>query len=339
MKVLLTGHDGYVGSVLMRRLCQRAADVVGLDTGYYVDRTFGAAFHAVVSRRRDLRDVTPEDCAGADVVIHLAALSNDPLGALDPRLTRAINTEATIRLAQAAARASVPCILYASSCSVYGIAEDWVDETSPTTPLTTYAVSKLESEAALIRLYRAGEGPRPICLRAATAYGASQKLRLDLVLNDFVATALTQGEIIVHSDGTPWRPVIHVEDLADAYLNLLRASRGGSDPLIVNVGFTAQNLTVRDLAALVGEALHVPVTYEGRTSDSRSYRVRCDQYEALTGARPSYTVPQGIRHLAAQCRALGLTKATVAAGRYHRLATLAEHLTLGRLDTDLRWMR
>lgn len=337
-RVMVTGHDGYVGAVLCPKLVEAGYDVVGLDTCYYEGCTFGVAGRKGPAIRKDVRDVTPDDLNGFDAVIHLAALSNDPVGALDPDLTLKINYAATIRLARAARAAGVRRFLFASSCSIYGMTgEDWVDEGSPLGPLTAYAQSKVRAEKELLTL--GDERFAPVILRCATVYGISTKLRVDLVVNNLSGWGVTHGQVRILSDGTPWRPLVHVEDLARAYCSFLAAPQKEVLGLVVNVGFDEQNYQVREIAEAVRQAIPgVCVTYAGEGNrDSRSYRVRFARFQKFTGLKPCWTLESGARQLVDAFRAAPLTREEFSGPKFTRLHHVRALLSAGRLDGELRW--
>src|SRR3989442_1677081 len=254
MRVLVTGHNGYIGSVLTRMARAAGHDVVGLDTYYFEGCTLGPEERDVPALRLDLRDVTADHVAGFDAVIHLAALSNDPLGNLHAATTFAINHRASVRLAEAAKAAGVPRFLFASSCSLYGLAGDaMLTEEASFNPITPYGESKVLVERDVRRL--ADDRFAPVFLRNATAYGVSSRLRLDIVVNNLVGAAVSTGEILVQSDGTPWRPLVHVEDFARAFLAALHAPRAAVHNQAFNVGRTTENYRVSELAELVRQAV------------------------------------------------------------------------------------
>ncbi len=338
MRVLVTGHLGYIGAVLVPLALDAGHEVVGIDSDLYAGSDFGAPPAAVPGRRRDLRDVTGDDLAGVDAVIHLAALSNDPLGDLDPALTDAINHVASLRLATLARDAGVRRFVFSSSCSSYGAAgDDLVDEDAALRPLTPYAVSKVRVEEGLVRL--ADREFTPVMLRNATAYGVSPRLRCDVVLNDLVAWAHATGRVLVRSDGTPWRPLVHVEDIARASLAALTAPRDAVHAQAVNVGRTDENFRVREIAGIVRDT--VPgsrVEYAaGAGPDQRSYRVSFEKMRrVLPSFTPRWTVRAGARELADAYRTRGLSTADLEGPRYRRIGRIQAELARGRLDATLR---
>ncbi|HVS03395.1 MAG TPA: SDR family oxidoreductase [Thermoanaerobaculia bacterium] len=341
MQVLLTGHEGYIGAVLAPRLLAAGHQVVGLDAGWFADCAFGddAALRGLPSLRRDLRQVQASHLAGFDAVVQLAALSNDPLGDLDPALTMAINEQATIRLARLAKEAGVERFVFSSSCSTYGAAGDaFLDEQAPFSPVTPYALSKVRVEAALMAL--ADERFTPVALRNATAYGVSPRLRVDLVLNNLVAWAVTSGKILLMSDGTPWRPIVHVEDICSAFLAALEAPRQAVHAQAFNIGRTAENYRIRELAEIV--AATVPgctIRYaEGAGPDARCYRVSCAKAEeGLPGYAARWDAAAGARELYDAYQAEGLSAERFAGPTYKRLGWIRHLQAAGSLSPDLRW--
>lgn len=338
-RVVVTGHDGYVGAVLCAKLVQAGYDVVGVDTSYYGACIFGTPGQSVPAIRKDVRDVTADDLRGFDAVIHLAALPNDPRRALAPELTLAINHSATLQLASAARAAGIRRFLFASSCSLYGNCDrEWVDEGSPVAPLTPYAESKLLAEAELLSLV--DEGFAPVILRCATVYGISTKLRVDLVVNNLVGCGVTTGEVRILGDGTPWRPLIHVEDLAAAYVYLLKAPKRDVRGLVLNVGFDDQNYQVREIAEVVRRALpRAFVTCAGeRDEDRRTYRVHFARFRDLADF-PSgrWNLESGVRQLVGAYHAPGLTLEDFGGPKFKRLHQIRLLLDAGRLDQKLRW--
>ena len=341
MKVLLTGHDGYIGSVMSRVLREAGHEVEGLDTGFFHDCVFGEREAATPARQKDLRDVQREDVVGYDAVVHLAALCNDPLGNMKPELTFEINHRASLRLAEAAKAAGVERFLFASSCSLYGVAgEGLLQEDAAFNPITPYGETKVRLEQDLARL--ADDSFSPTYMRNATAYGVSPRLRADVVLNNLVAAAYTTGEVLIMSDGTPWRPIVHAEDFSRAFLAALEAPRELVHNEAFNVGRTSENYRVSELAEIV-EAV-VPgsrVQYsEGGGPDPRSYRVDCSKLEeTLTAYRPQWTAQRGAEELFAACEANGLTRADFEGDRYFRIRHIQKLQGEGLLGADMRWAR
>lgn len=340
MRVLVTGHDGYLGSVLVPLLRAAGHEVTGLDTGYYADCLLGPPPPAVPALRMDLRDVRPEHCAGVAAVCHLAAICNDPIGNLNPELTYEINHRATLRLARAAKAAGVTRFLFSSSCSLYGAGTDDrpLDEQAAFAPVTPYGESKIRAERDLAQL--ADDDFSPVFLRNATAYGFSPRLRGDLVVNDLTAHALLTGEVRLLSDGSAWRPLVHAEDIAAAFLALLEAPRETVHNRAYNIGISTENYLIRDVAELVAEVVpDSTVTFAGGASaDTRNYRVSCDRVAAeVPGFQPRWTVRKGIEELVEAYRRHGLTIETFRGERHQRLRRIRALLATGRLDAGLRW--
>jgi nucleoside-diphosphate-sugar epimerase len=339
VKVLVTGHHGYIGSIVASELIEAGHEVVGFDAFFYEGCDLGADAAAFEERRGDIRDVTPAELAGFDAVVHLAALSNDPVGDLNPRWTHDVNFAGTTNVAEAAKRAGVRRFVFSSSCSMYGAsdADDTLDEDAPLHPLTPYAESKVRAEEALSRL--AGPGFSPVSLRNATAYGASPRLRLDVVLNNLVAWAFTTGRIRLLSDGNAWRPIVHVRDIARATVAVLEAPRELIHDRVYNVGSTSENYRIRELAELVHEELpECEVEFGSNVAaDPRSYRVDFGRFtRAFPAHSPARTARDGVRELVERYAEAGLTRDDFAGARYTRVKRMRELLGDGILRDDFR---
>jgi nucleoside-diphosphate-sugar epimerase len=339
MKVLVSGHNGYVGSVMVPLLQAAGHQVVGLDSYLYEECLFGQPVPDVPSLRTDLRDVRPEQLRGFDAVIHLAALCNDPLGNLNPDTTYDINHHASVRLAEAAKAAGVPRWLFASSCSLYGVAGDeMLTEEAGFNPITPYGESKIRTELDVRKL--ADDRFSPTYLRNATAYGVSPRLRADIVVNNLVGYALTQGDVLIQSDGTPWRPLVHVEDIGRAFLAVLEAPREVIHNQAFNVGRNEDNLRVREIADMVMETVpNCRIRYaEGGGPDPRCYRVDCSKIaRTLPGFRPQWNVRRGVQQLYQAYKTAGLTSEQFLGDRYLRIKRIMKLQNEGRLDAELRW--
>lgn len=341
MNILLTGNNGYVGSMLTRLLLEKGYQVTGLDTNYYGGCEFNEFSHPQIKQiNKDIRTVSQSDLKNIDAIIHLAALSNDPLGAFDAKLTDDINYLATVKLANLAKQSGVRRFLYASSCSLYGIAgEDAVTEDSPMAPVTEYAISKVKSEKALSQI--ADDNFSPVFLRASTAYGVAPLLRCDLVINNLVGWAYTTGKVRIMSDGTPWRPTIHVEDLARAYIACLQAPVEIIHNQAFNVGQNKENYQVRDMADTVKRIVpgcEIEYTYE-HGSDSRTYKVNFDKITTrLKGFfTPQWDIEKGVRQLYEAYKAHGLTLEEFTGNKYIRLNQLKVLVDKKAIDANLFW--
>lgn len=338
-RVLVTGHRGFIGSVLVPMLLEAGHDVAGLDTDYYGDCTFTGSLADIPWIRRDIRDVTVEDMSGVDTVIHLAALSNDPLSDLDPELTYEVNHRAAVRLGILARTAGVDRFIFSSSCSNYGSAGDVeLDESAAFNPVTAYGISKVRAERDLAQLASADFSP--VLLRSATAYGLSPRLRCDLVINNLTAWAVATGKVLIKSDGSPWRPVVHVQDIARAFIAALEAPRAAVHGQAFNVGRPGENYRVRDLAEIVRET--VPgcvVEYApGASPDTRNYRVDASKIaRALPAFKPTWTVPEGVRSLYEAFRAADITVDDFEGFRFRRLGQIRKLMDERRVDSTLRW--
>lgn len=341
MRVLVTGHHGYIGAILTPMLVKAGHDVVGLDSDLFTACTYGEWEDPVPSIRKDVRDVQVGDLDGFDAVLHLAGLSNDPLGDLNPDLTLEINFRASLRLAQLSKEAGVRRFVFSSSCSNYGAAgDDMLDETSAFNPVTPYGQSKVLVEQEVSKL--ADDHFSPTFLRNSTAYGVSPFLRFDLVLNNLVAWAYTTGKIMMKSDGTPWRPIVHIEDISRAFLAVIDAPIEKIHNEAFNVGQTSENYRVRELAQIVAETVPgCEVSFApGAGPDKRNYRVNCDRIQQVLPAfKPQWTARKGAKELYDSYQRLGLALEDFEGPRYKRIAHIKMLLEEQALTPALRWAK
>jgi nucleoside-diphosphate-sugar epimerase len=341
MRVLMTGTEGYIGVVAAPLLAARGHEVVGVDTGFH---RAGHLYRDGVERLpptmlKDIRRLTAEDVAGFDAIVHMAELSNDPVGALSPTITYDINHRGSVRLAQLAKERGVERFVYTSSCSVYGVAGGTVDETAPVDPQTAYAECKAMVERDVGAL--AGDEFSPTFLRNATAFGASPRMRFDIVLNNLAGLAWTTGEIAMTSDGTPWRPLVHIEDISSAFIAALDAPRDAIHNEAFNIGRDEDNYQIRDVAQIVEET--VPGSTISLASDAgpdkRSYRVSFGKVrQALPNFEPQWDVRRGAEQMRDAYQSEHLTLDSFTSSRFMRIKRIKELLADGQLGDDLRWV-
>jgi nucleoside-diphosphate-sugar epimerase len=339
MKVLVTGHKGYIGTVLVPMLLEAGHDVTGMDSNLYRGCGMRNDEDVVKNIDVDIRDVRAAQLEGFEAVIHLAALSNDPLGDLDANLTYDINWHASVRLAKLAKQAGVERYLFSSSCSLYGAgSDDFLTEEADFNPVTPYGESKIRTEEEVRKL--ADMNFSPTYLRNSTAYGVSDYLRGDLVVNNLTGYAVLTGAALIKSDGKSWRPLVHIEDISRAFKAVLEAPRALIHNESFNVGRTSENYLIRDVADIVGEVVpNTKVTYSDTSSpDARNYRVNCDKIaRVLPAFQPQWTVRKGVQQLYEAFQTYGLTMDDFLGTRYQRIRTVRTLLEHGDIDASLRW--
>jgi len=339
MRVVVTGHQGYIGTVMVPMLQAAGHEVVGVDSNLFARCTFGAGVPEIPALRKDIRDIRAADLEGFEAMIHLAGLSNDPLGDLNPAETYAINHQATVHLARLAKQVGIARFIFSSSCSTYGAAgEDMLTEEAAFHPVTPYGHAKVLAEQDVAKLAEAHFSPT--FLRNATAYGVSPRLRFDLVLNNLVAWACTTGRVYIKSDGTPWRPIVHIEDISRAFIAVLHAPRETVHNQAFNIGRSAENYRIRDLAEIVKRTVpDCRIEYaKDAGPDTRCYRVDCSKVaRQLPAFQPQWDAWRGAQQLYEAYQKIGLCLEDFEGSRYKRIAHIQHLLSTGLLDESLRW--
>ena len=341
MRVLVTGHKGYIGTTLVPLLLEEGFEVTGLDSDLFRECTFDKGMVDIPEIIKDVRDVAPHDVEGHDAVLHLAGLSNDPLGDYDPSLTDDINCQGSVKLARIAKQVGVRRFVFASSCSNYGAAGDqFLTEDAEFNPVTPYGESKVNVERAVTQL--ADKNFSPTYLRASTAYGLSPRLRFDLVVNNLTAWALTTGRVYLKSDGSPWRPIVHVEDIGRAYVATLKAPLDLVHDQAFNVGTTSENYQIREIAKIVESVVpgcRIDFAPDAGP-DKRNYRVDCNRIaRTLHGFKPQWTARRGVEQLYESFLRVGLKVDDFEGERFKRIAHMKKLIDGGQIDGRLRWKR
>lgn len=338
MRVLVTGHDGYIGTVMVPMLQERGHEVVGYDNMLFRDCSFGPTkSHADVEKALDIRDIEPHHLEGIDAVAHLAGMSNDPAGDLSPDATYEVNWKASTRLAEMAKDVGIDKFVFSSSCSVYGAHDDTpLDESAEFLPVTPYGESKVNVERDLQQL--ADDSFSPVYLRNATAYGVSERLRGDLVVNNLTGFAVTTNKVFLKSDGSSWRPLVHIEDISRAFVAMLEADRELVHNEAFNIGASEENYLIRDVAEIVADVVDCPVTLSDEAfNDIRNYKVNCDKFtNRFPEFGPQWTVRRGVETLRDAMVANNLTIDQLEGGRFMRVLTLRQGIESGRISDQLR---
>jgi nucleoside-diphosphate-sugar epimerase len=341
MRVLVTGHKGYIGTVMTPMLIKAGYEVLGLDSDLYRNSTYGAAMPEAQEILKDIRDIEKTDLEGVEAIIHLAGLSNDMLGDLNPELTYEINHAASVRLAAMAKELGIARFIFASSCSNYGAAGDGMqDEGATLNPVTAYAISKVMVERDVSEL--ADDNFSPVFMRNATAYGVSPRIRFDIVLNNLTAWAYTTGHIHLKSDGTPWRPLVHIEDITLAAIGALEVPRELIHNEAFNVGMNSENYQIRQLAEIVKETVpNCEFEFAADAGpDKRNYRVDFSKFSrTFPSHQLRWNARRGAKQIYESYRKFGLKKDEYEGPKYKRIAQLKYLLSTGQLDERLRWRR
>ncbi len=339
MRVLVTGHKGYIGTVMVPMIQAAGHEVVGLDSDLYRNSTYGELVQDLREIIKDIRDIEKDDLHGIDAIVHLAGLSNDLLGDLNPELTYDINHKASVRLASMAKDLGIRRYIFASSCSNYGAAGDNMQtETAELHPVTAYAKSKVLVERDVREL--ASDDFTPTFMRNATAYGMSPRIRFDVVLNNLTAWAYTTGQVYLKSDGSPWRPLVHIEDISRAVIAALAAPRENIHNESFNVGLNSENYRIRELAEFVRDTVpNCDLAFaDGAEPDKRNYRVDFGKYATTFPDFPlQWSAKAGAEDIYQSYRRIGLNKDDYEGPKYKRIAQLKELLASGQLDENLRW--